>query len=219
MKKIICLLFFVQAIFVQTATAQQGKQDPLAAELLDQMGKKYKSLQSFKASYSQVAQGNDGKILDQQKGDIVVKGKKFNLKLNNQVLVCDGTTLWSYIRDAKELNISDYQPEEDEVTPTSVYTMYQKGYKYVMIGEVKEDGMVLQAIDLEPDDLSKEITKVRLFINKTDKTLRKWIIYERGTNNRQVFEIQKFTANVPAAESMFSFDKKTYPVKTQTDLR
>lgn len=208
-------LGFGQASFAQL----QGKQDPLAQELLEKMGQKYKNLQSFKATYSHIAQSNDGKTLDEQKGEIIVKGKKFNLKLNNQMLVCDGTTLWSYIRDAKELNISDYQPEEGEITPTNIYTMYQKGYKYVMIGEVKEANMVLQAIDLEPEDLTKEIMKVRLFIQKSDKTLRKWIVYERGSNNRQVFEVTKFTANAPAPESLFSFDKKTYPVKTQTDLR
>ncbi|SFC58778.1 Outer membrane lipoprotein-sorting protein [Flexibacter flexilis DSM 6793] len=220
MKKIVAFVVLLAGINCQTAWAQlQAKQDPLAQKILDVMGKKYKTLQSYKATYSQTFQANDGKTLDEQKGEILVKGKKFNLKLNNQVLVCDGNTLWSYVRDAKELNISDYQPEEGEITPTNIYTMYQNGFKYMMIGEVKDKGKVFQVVDLEPDDRNKEILKVRLYVGKADQILHKWIIYERGTNNRQVFEITKFTANAAAPESSFSFDKKVYPVKTQTDLR
>lgn len=220
MRKLVAFVVLLTGLNFQTTWAQlQARQDPLAQKILDSMGKKYKTLQSYKATYSQTFQGNDGKTLDQQKGEILVKGKKFNLKLSNQILVCDGNTLWSYVRDAKELNISDYQPEEGEITPTNIYTMYQNGFKYIMIGEVKDKGKVFQVVDLEPDDRNKEILKVRLYIGKADQTLYKWIIYERGTNNRQVFEITKFTANTAAPESSFSFDKKIYPVKTQTDLR
>ena len=44
----------------------------------------------------------------------------------------------------------------------------------------------------EPENIEKEISKIRLYVDKKSLSITKWILFERGTNDREVFEIKKF---------------------------
>jgi outer membrane lipoprotein-sorting protein len=214
------LLLFVQLWTLQPTYAQ-GTKDPMAEQILNAVSKKHKKLKGFKAVYEHRLQENTGQEKNTQKATITVRNTQYHLVLNGgqQQVFCDGKTVWSYLKKENEVTISEYLPDADEISPDKVYTFYQKGYKYVMIGEVKDGGEILQTIDLEPEDLNKEIAKIRMFIRKSDQTIKKWIIFERGTNNRQVFEVKSFEPNPPLDDALFVFDKSKYPGVKVVDLR
>ena len=193
--------------------------DPVARDLLDKVSLKYKAYKSYKASYIRTAENASGKVLDTQKGELLVAGEKFVLTLPGQLIICNGTTLWTYLKDSKEVNITDYEPQADEITPQGIFTLYRQGYKYMYWGEQRDKKNTVQIVDLEPEDRTKEVLKVRLFINKPDKQMRRWIVFERGSNNRQTFTISKLQANLPVTDADFVFNKAKFPGVKEIDLR
>ena len=54
----------------------------------------------------------------------------------------------------------------DSFNPAQMFTMYEKGYKYIYTGDQKIKGKVYQIVDLTPEDDKKEFFKVRLTIDK-----------------------------------------------------
>ena len=94
--------------------------DPKALEILEAMSKKYKAIESFQADISQTLTNEVEKINEEMKGKITVKGEKFRLALPEQEIINDGTTQWTYLPDAKEVNIDTYDPTSDDVNPTSL---------------------------------------------------------------------------------------------------
>jgi len=197
----------------------QSRQDPMAEEILKAVGKKHKSMPGFVAGFSHDSETNTGKVVGNVKGEIKVSGSKYVLTSGQTTLYCDGKTVWSADAKIKEVNISDYEPEPDDITPEKIYSFYQKGYKYIFIGEVKVKGKIWQTVDLEPENIKKEIVKIRLFVDKTTRQIMKWIVFERGSNDREVFEIETFRALAKVNPSDFSFNKKSFPSYKIVDLR
>jgi outer membrane lipoprotein-sorting protein len=200
-------------------SAFQGRQDPMAEEILNAVGKKHKSMPGFIATFSHDSETNSGKVVGNVKGEIKVTGSKYVLTSGQTTLICDGKTVWSADRKIKEVNISDYEPEPEDITPERIYTFYQKGFKYIFMGEVKVKGKVWQTIDLEPENINKEIVKIRLFIDKSSRNIMKWIVFERGSNDREVFEIEEFKVLQTINKSDFVFNKKQFPGFKVVDLR
>jgi outer membrane lipoprotein-sorting protein len=197
----------------------QGRQDPMAEEILNAVGKKHKKMPGFIAKFSHDSETNSGKVVGNVKGEIKVTGSKYVLTSGQTTLMCDGKTVWSADRKLKEVNISDYEPEPDDITPERIYTFYQKGFKYIFMGEVKVKGKIWQTIDLEPENIKKEVVKIRLFIDKSSRNIMKWIVFERGSNDREVFEIEEFKVLQTVNNSDFTFNKKQFPGFKVVDLR
>ena len=55
-------------------------------------------------------------------------------------------------------------------------------------------------------------------VNKKDKTVKSWKVWDKN-GKRKVFRLDKFTPNVPATDSQFTFDKKAHPGVEIVDLR
>lgn len=191
----------------------------MAESILQAVSKKYKKLAGFNADFIHESESNSGQDLGSAKGSITVSGNKYKLVTAQQTLICDGKNVWSINPKAKEVTLSDYEPEPDDITPDRIYTFYQKGYKYLFMGEVKVKGKVWQTIDIEPENLKKEFSKIRLFIDKSTLAITKWIIYERGSNNRETFLVEKFEPLNKVDASTFAFTKSKYPNLKLVDLR
>ncbi|HRH34204.1 MAG TPA: outer membrane lipoprotein carrier protein LolA [Catalimonadaceae bacterium] len=197
----------------------QSRQDPMAESILQAVSKKHKKLAGFRADFTHESESNSGQTLGSSKGKILVSGNKYRLTTESQTLICDGKNVWAINPKAKEVTLSDYEPDPDDITPDRIYSFYQKGYKYLFMGEVKTKGRIWQTIDIEPENIQKEISKIRLFVDKKSLNITKWILFERGSNNREVFLIDKFEPLPKVEQSEFSFSKKQYPNLKMVDLR
>jgi outer membrane lipoprotein carrier protein len=197
----------------------QTRQDPMAGKILDEVGKRYQKLKGFSAEFTHESENNAGETKGSLKGKITVSGSKYRLISGNTTLICDGKVVWSADKKTKEVTISDYEPEPDDITPERIYTFYQKGYKYMFMGEVKTKTGTWQSIDLEPENIQKEVSKIRLFVAKQNRSIMKWIVYERGSNDREVFEVTKFLPLTQIQASDFVFSKAQFPGYKVVDLR
>lgn len=215
MKKLVFALVAMVGMINLSFMSLTSQNDPKAQEILDAMSKKYKEMSSFKAKFSYTLENEAKKMKESAEGEITVKGSKFKLKVGDQEIYNNGTTVWTYMKGTNEVNISSYEPEEDDLNPTKIYTMYKKGYKYILIGEQNDNSIV----DLEPvDRKATQISKVRIIINKKDKTVKSWKIFEKN-GNRYAYQVKNFSPNVKVEDSEFNFDKTKYPGVTEVDLR
>ncbi|HEX8428848.1 outer membrane lipoprotein carrier protein LolA [Hymenobacter sp.] len=214
MKKLFAL-FALSVSLLSTATAQQ---DPKAGKILDQMSAKYQAMKAYKASFTQTLENDAAKVKENMSGDITVSGQKFRLKMSGQEVINDGKTMYTYMKAENEVNISDYESDEQEISPAQIYTLYKKGYKYSYVQEAKEGGELVDIIELAPEDRSNPVFKVRMKVSKTDNSVRSWQMFKKN-GNRYTVKINKFTPNVPVDATTFAFDKAKYKGVKVIDLR
>lgn len=214
MNKIVISLLTIFTVYTSFAQVK----DPKALEVLDKMSAKYKEMSGFKANFSYTLESPSSKINENYDGEITVKADKFRLKMGSQEIINNSTTVWTYLKESNEVNISNYEPEEGEINPTEIYSIYQKGFKYVKLDDMTEAGIVYEIIDLVPEDKDKPYFKIRLTINKKDKTLKGWKIFEKS-GNRYIYSIKTFSPNVTIDDKVFTFDKTLYKGVQVVDLR
>ncbi len=214
MKKYLALL----ALSVSVSSVASAQQDPKAGKILDQMSAKYQAMKAFKATFTQTLENDAAKVKENLSGDITVSGQKFRLKMSGQEVINNGQTMWTYMKSENEVNVSDYEPDEEEVSPSQIYTLYKKGYKYTYAGEAKEGGQTVDIIELAPEDRSNPVYKVRLKVDRNDKTVKSWQMYKKN-GNRYTYRISKFQPNAPVDATTFNFDKSKYKGVKVIDLR
>jgi outer membrane lipoprotein carrier protein len=209
------ILALCAMILVITASAQY---DPKALQSLDAMSKKYKAIPAFEANISYVLTNDVEKVNEEFKGKITVKGDKFRLALPEQEVINNGSTVWTYLPEAKEVNIDNYDPNSEDVNPSKIYDIYKKGFKYLYLQDKTEGGVVCEEIDLVPEKKDAQFFKIKMFINKKDKSIQSWVMFDKG-GNRYKYTISKFNPNIKVEDSFFAFDLKKYPGVEVVDLR
>lgn len=212
----IFLLTLLQATMALFAIAQTN--DPVATKILNDISAKYKNYNSLKTTFVLKVENVSGKITEEHAGTLYTKNDMFKLELSNQEIFCDGKISWTYLKDANEVQINNYDESEQSLIPSKFYTLYEKDYFYAMIEEKKVNDKVFQVIDLTPHDKEKTFFKIRLTIDKTDKSITSMKIFEKS-GNRYIYDIQKMTPNLPLPESFFVFDIKKYPGIEVVDLK
>ncbi len=192
--------------------------DPKALEILEAMSDKYKNLTSFEANLTSSLVNEVDGINEEFKGKITVKGDKFKLALDDQEIINDGTTVWTYLPSAEEVNIDNADPDTDEYNPSKFYSIYKKGFKYLYLEEKMEDGVLCEVVDLVPEKKDAQYFKIRMNITKKDKNIQNWTMFDKS-GNRYKYTISKFVGNVKVDDSFFTFDPKKYPGVEVIDLR
>jgi len=210
-------LFFVIVLAV-LGTNSFAQYDPKALEILEAMAKKYKAIPSFEANISYTLSNDVEKINEEFKGKITVKGDKYRLALPEQEVINDGTTVWTYLPEAKEVNIDNFDKSSDDINPSKIYEIYKKNYKYLYIQDKTEAGVVVEEIDLVPEKKDAQFFKIKMLINKKDKSIQSWTMFDKS-GNRYKYSIAKFNPNVKAEDSFFTFDAKKHPGVEVVDLR
>lgn len=213
MKKL--LLIAISFAFIQSSQAQY---DPKALEILEAMSEKYKAMGAFEANISYTLTNEVDKINEEFKGKITVKGDKFRLSLPEQEVINNGTTVWQYLPDAKEVNIDNYDPSSEDINPSKLFEMYKKGFKYLYLKEEMDGGVPCEVIDLVPEKKEAQFFKIRMNISKKDKSIKSWTMFDKG-GNRYKYTITKFNPDIKVEESFFTFDPKQHPGVEVIDLR
>lgn len=205
-------------IFILTGTLLFAQYDPKALEILEAMSAKYKSLTSFEADLTSSLTNDTDGIHEEFKGKITVKGDKFKLLVDDQEIINNGTTVWTYLPSAEEVNIDNVDPDTDEMNPSKFYIMYKKGYKYLYLEDQMDGGVLCEVVDLVPEKKDAQYFKIRMNIAKKDKSIQSWTMFDKS-GNRYKYAISKFVPNVKVDDSFFTFDPKKYPGVEVIDLR
>lgn len=206
----ISILFFITSAFVNS--------DKDAGKILEKVSKNYKSYKTIKANFKIKIINKQNKSSQSEKGILYVKGKKFRVEMDGQEIYCDGKTMWTYLKDVNEVQISDYNAKKTDINPSEIFTVYEKGFLFKFIGEGKKGNIVTQQIELTPTDKKKPFFKVKLTIDKmAKKILDMTVLNKNGIES--LYEITDFSPNLNLEDSFFKFDKKTKPGVVEIDLR
>jgi len=217
MKKLPLILFFLSA-FASLAFAQS--KDPKAKAVLDGVSQKYASNKGLKASFEFSYSDVSDSRVQNQNGEIAIKGDKYHLKLPEQEIFNNGKTVWTYIvsDNYKEVTINNASDMENELTPSSVYNIYQKGYNYKLLGEKTENGVVIQEVELTAEKPNAPFKRIKLFVDKNKKDLISWEIYD-DQGGIFKYKFKSVNTNVELTDDYFTFNPQKYGKVEIIDLR
>jgi len=224
MKNLRCIFIIFLLSFISFQVFAQY--DANAKKALDKAKNRYQALKAFEISFTANMQNLSNGATESFSGTIAVQGNKYRLNVKGQEIINNGKTVWTYLKDDNEVNISDYEPEEDEITPDKIFTLYQKGFKYAIENpNVNIKGKQYDNVVLTPEDKNLSYFKINLYIKKNagkeSGAIKKWEIHERNGTiyTYTVTKLIKNPRKVLTNSKYFSFEKSKYPGVDVVDLR
>ncbi len=212
------LLLLTASLLLNLNTSAQD--DARSRAIVDKLVAKSKTWTSFEADFTTRLQSTKDKLDVKQTGTIKTKGKKFNLVLADNTIINDGTALYTYSKETNEVTISDPAEMDQELDPSKLFTMYEKGFKSQFVEEKADaTGAMMQTIKLFPTDAAaKPYHTIILTVDKTKEEARQvQILYKDG--NIVTYTLKRFVANPALADALFVFDKTKYPGVAVNDMR
>jgi outer membrane lipoprotein-sorting protein len=214
-KKILAVVLSTAMVFATFSLLTA--QDQTANSILSSVSRTYKSYKSIKAGFQVSIDNQQSTNKISQSGTLYVKGKKFRIDMKGQEIYCDGSKMWTYFKDENEVQISKYDPSEQEINPSEIFTIYEKGFDYKYIGESLESGKKVQKLELIPQDKSKPYFKVKLSVEKAShKITQMTVLNKNGISS--TYKITSFSGNVSINDNFFKFDNRSKPGVIEIDL-
>jgi len=197
-----------------------AQDDPKSKAIMDRLIAKNKSYTSFEADFSSRLVNTASKLDVKQEGNVKVKGKRFRLTLPDNTVINDGTALWAYSKKSNEVQVNDPAEMDQELDPSKLLTVYEKGFKSQFVEEKADaSGVMTQVVKLFPlDPAKKPFHTVILTVDKAKGQPRSvQVLYKDG--NIVTYTLKKFTANAVLADALFTFDKAKFPGVEVNDMR
>lgn len=216
MKKITSILLFTVISLVSLTVNAQG--DAQAKAILDKVSAKVKALKSLKANFSITISSPKGKP-QTKSGSVLMKGSKYFVTITGQEIYCDNKTIWTYVKESNEVQISSFDPNENTFTPSKLFTnFYDKEYSYKFSGTQTIGGKKVDVITLVPTNKSKQYAKIELMIDQAQSVVSGGKMYDKN-GNTYAYKVSGYTPNPALNDNQFVFNQKKYPGVEVVDLR
>lgn len=221
MKHIFLKCLVLIALFVMYGNAVKAQQDPKAREILDKLSQTTKSYKTIQIDFSFTLENKKNNVNQTNDGQVTLKGKSYRLHMPvfAMEIFCDGTTVWSYLTEAKECNITTVEEDNDAtLNPANIFTIYEKGFNYTYVEEENLGGKTVQVLDLFPVDKSKEFLKVRLSVDKAKSQIARAQTFNKDGNTYTLL-LKNMKTNADFNDDYFKFDKAKFPGVEINDMR
>lgn len=197
-----------------------AQEDPEAKKILDKLSEKTKSHKVIKSDFEVIFKSTKDNMQNTSKGTITMKGEMYRLNFMDSEAFFDGKTLWNYIPEVNEVNISEPELNDDDLlnNPKHLFTVYENDYKYQLIKTMTDGNINYALVDLYPNNLDEEYSRIRLQINTNEYFLSSATIFGKDGSNYSI-KISNYKTNLELDDSYFIFDKNKYKDIEVVDLR
>jgi len=188
-------------------------QDDKANDILKQLSENTRSYETMDVDFDFNFVNLSQEINEAQKGNIKIHKNKFRLNLNQQLIISDDSTQWIFLKESNELQIMEYDSEDDMLSPNKLFTIYEKGYKSNYV-ETTESNHVIDLFPIESNEFKN--IQIQVDINKIQ--LKKIILFDKNGGSFS-YVITRFETNNDLASELFKFNVEDYNDVEIIDLR
>lgn len=210
MKNVIYNILFLSLLMIVIPLhAQNGK----CNILLDNVIKEYDNSKGVSANFNISSESNG--YVSEISGNIFLNGNRFAFTTDEMECGYDGETLWSYIKNNEEINLS--LPEEDEIININPYLLlknYNSRFKCSFAGKNGD----LETILLTPKNNTDNIQSVKVTINSKLLYPTRIEVVNKDSS-KIVIKVANYNSRINVDSSKFIFDKKRFPNIEVIDLR
>jgi outer membrane lipoprotein-sorting protein len=208
--------YLASFFLILPAVIAYSQKDPAAVKILDKLSSIVSSAPSVSMKFDLVTTDQAKGTTRTDGGSIILNKDKYRLDLQDNIVWFNGETSWSYLPNEKEVTINkpDKKDNSFEARPSSVFSMYKKGYKVRLIEEQSEEYL----IDLYPEDISSENIRIRIIISKPSYDLKSFEYkYKNGITVQ--LKVKEYDLKKKPDLSTFTFPSDQYKDVEINDMR
>jgi len=200
-----------------SATVANARGGPDAQEVLAKASKRYASIRDASASFVQQTQFGVMKSEQSYAGRFSMrKGNQYRIEGDEQTIVTDGTSVWTYSKANRQLLIDRYKGDVNVFVPENILRSGQKDYTATLVTEEKPAADNMTLLKLIPKGDEGRFKWVKLWIDRNDWLMKKAQVVDLA-DNVTTYTITDIHINKSLPDSLFRFEAP--PQTDVIDLR
>ncbi|MDZ7292383.1 MAG: outer membrane lipoprotein carrier protein LolA [candidate division KSB1 bacterium] len=204
-EKVFLALFTAVCAILASSTAITFAQEK-AEDIVAKIRQTYEKLESLKGDFEQQytwSLAGETQVLN---GTLYLKkGDRYRVETQNQMIITDGKTVWTYSPDKMQVIVDRLEKSKDNPLPRDLVIKYTRDFKPRLLRSEKIGAADCHVIALSPRDENSFIHGVTAWIDKST-----WLavrIEQIDINdNKTVYLLKNPQRNVPLADALFTFD-------------
>ncbi len=200
-----------------------GQDDSRSKKILDELAAIFKTYPSVQVDFSATVVQLQDKSESTYRGKIWLKGNKYKLEIPDYIFYFDGTKLYQYMPEEKEVNVSrpDMDEEDEELqllNPQTFFNLSSKNFKSTLAKESTQYNRKVSEIDLYPLQVkTTKYSRIRLYVEKgTSQMVYLKTFQKDGTQYTLTFSPYDIQKALP--DSFFTFNAAEHPGVLVNDL-
>lgn len=143
-----------------------------------------------------------------------LQGDSYKLNIAGQEMICDGSTLWTYMPDSQEVMVSSVD-SEDGGSPLSIINSY---YDNINAKFLNGNDMSRMSIEVTPKEKDENFNRLVVIIGTKTMELKEVHLFDNN-DSEFVYSITKFITNQILPDNFFIFNEEDYPDAEIIDMR
>lgn len=179
--------------------------DDTAQEVLEKVKKKYDSITDAQLKFSQTTHFELTNIEQNITGTLLLKKtNKYRVETENQTIVTDGVTVWSYSVANKQVLVDHFKTDENLITPEKVLGGAPKEFDATLLGKEEIGHTETLEFKLEPRNDQSMVKMMKLWVDNSTWLIRKAEILDMNGKKTE-YLVTDVKVNTGLEDSRFTF--------------
>ncbi len=218
MKRILSFMMILVAISIsvqgQITHTNKGNVDQQAEKVLRSAAQK---MNASAVSFSVTLTNRDAnkKQTNTMKAQVLFNRGKYRVEAGDNVLYCDGASVWHLNKEVKEVTVNKVSSADDDLlNPALLLSNYNKNYRAKFIRQ-NDDGTAV--IDLTPKQ-RRSYYRIRLVVNTLNNVIKSMTLNNYDSTSSE-YAVTNFKSDVATKDADFVYPKAQYPGVEVVDMR
>jgi chaperone LolA len=174
-------------------------------KIISKVQDKYDKMKYLTATFKQVETFKLTGSQTENVGKIYIAGDKYRFESEDQVIVTDGKSVWTYNSISKQLLIDEVRENSGALIPRDLLFKYPQKYYATLLSESEENNKNLFQIRLDPkDQVYGYVKSLKIWVEEDE-----WLIHKIESTdvngNTSLYEIADQDTKSKIGEAMFKF--------------
>lgn len=176
-----------------------------AQEVLEKVRKKYDSINDAELKFSQTVKFAMTKIEQHVNGTLFIKkGNKYRVELEEQTIVTNGETVWSYSVPNNQVLIDHFKMDERSLSPERILVGAPKDYAVTLVAREKVGKTDAVVLKLVPKTDQSFVKSMKLWVDDSDWLIKKVDLAD--VNGKETsYLVSEVRVNVGLQDSRFTY--------------
>jgi chaperone LolA len=139
------------------------------------------------------------------KGEFNLKGEnRFRITTEDQLIVSDGKTLWTYSKPAGRVLVDKVENAENDWLPQKLFLKTRKEFRHRLSGEATFQARKCYVVDFDAEKDDSYITKMKVWVD-AETWLPAKIEQTDISRNQTIYTLSEIRAGLELEDSLFEF--------------
>lgn len=184
-----------------------------ADEFINSVIEKNKLYNDISIVFNYVIVDESNGVNEKMNGYGSMKGNSYVINVGDQLMICDGTTLWNYLIEDQEVMVSDVT-DDSSSSPIAIINSFAENTTAKFLDSNDAN---IKIVELKEKD-NNVFDKIQMSIDKRDFKIKNIHVFNID-GSEFIYDITSFITDQNLPDNMFIFDESLHPNVEIIDMR